>query len=244
MLIKHIALVSESDRVPLADLVQIAAAVQKQVIRDFGPIWEVQATIAAFAQEQHVPDDYWTITIRDNIGSDAAGMHLYEDGQPYALVDADSNVSITCSHEVLEMLADPFGNRLVAGPSLKKGQGRVNYLVEVCDPSQASNYTVNDIPVSDFYTPAFFSPVDAPGTRYSFTGAIPSPRTIIRGGYISWMIPETGEWWQQIFSGSGRIFRRLGMLQREQGQSWRAIIDQRTSMPHPSPGKKHKQKKR
>jgi hypothetical protein len=52
-------------------------------------------------------------------------------------------------------------------------QGRVEFLVEVSDPSEAAQfgYTVNGIPVSDFYTPHYFDPVQANGVRYSQTGA-------------------------------------------------------------------------
>lgn len=229
MLIKHIALVSESQRVSSGQLSVISAALQKQVIRDFAPIWKVQATVAAFAMRADVPGDYWQIVIRDDIGFAAAGIHLDDNGQPYALVDADAEISVTCSHELLEMLADPFGNRFVAGPSLKPGQGRVNYLLEVCDPSEAFTYTVNGVNVSDFYTPEFFSPVKTPGTRYSFMGVIPGPRTVLRGGYISWMVPQTGEWFQlQHFGNTPRLVS-LGRLQHSAGKNWRGIIDMKTT---------------
>lgn len=226
MLIKHIAIVSETPSVELPVVSEIAAAIQKQVMRDFAPVWQVQATVAAFASLANVPSDYWPVIIRDDIKSNAAGIHWYtKTGQPYALVDADANVSITCSHEVLEMLADPFGNRMIAGPSLKPDQGRVNYLVEVCDPSEAHSYPINGIAVSDFYLPVFFSPVYAPGTSYSFMGVISQPRQVLRGGYISWMIPETGVWWQQQYFGTVPIFKSLGVLNHKEGQNWRGLID-------------------
>ena len=44
------------------------------------------------------------------------------------------------SHEVLEMAVDPQGTLTWAENSLKSGQGRVEYLVEVCDPCQAANF--------------------------------------------------------------------------------------------------------
>jgi hypothetical protein len=52
------------------------------------------------------------------------------------------------------MLVDLSGNRTVAGESPVAGQGRVEFLVEACDPSQDDQfaYTVNDVLVSDFYT--------------------------------------------------------------------------------------------
>lgn len=229
MLIKHIAIVSETSRVDLSTVSEIAAAIQKQVMRDFAPIWNEQATIAAFASLDSVPSDYWPVIIRDDIKVDAAGIHWFTGtGQPYALVDADSNVSITCSHEVLEMLADPFGNRMIAGPSLMPDQGRVNYLVEVCDPCEEHFYTVNGIAVSDFYTPVFFAPVHSPGAQYSFMGVITHPRQVLRGGYVSWMVPETGVWWQQQYFGATPIFKSLGVLKLGEGQNWRGLIDSQT----------------
>jgi len=63
----------------------------------------------------------------------------------------------------------------------------VQFLVEACDPSEATEfaYTANGILVSDFYSVRFFDPVAARGVRYSFTGAIRRPREVIRGGYLS-----------------------------------------------------------
>lgn len=216
MLIHHIGLVSQTSEVSLAALLSAAAALQKQVTRDFGPIWSVQATVSAFATLSDVPVGYWPVLIRDDIGfPGAAGIHLDSNGQPYALVQASDSWQLTVSHEVLEMLADPFGNRLVAGTSPKRGQGRVEFLVEVCDPSEAPEfgYTVNGVLVSDFYTPSYFSPVGNPGTRYSFTGAITKPRTILRGGYLSWHDPVSNHWWQGTwFSGSKVAYRDIGVL--------------------------------
>src|SRR3954462_1743394 len=91
----------------------------------------------------------------------AAGIHLDEQGPPFSLVKGGSGWELTTSHEVLEMLADPYGNRLVGGDYPAEGQGRVEFLVEVCDLSEADEfgYRVNDILLSDFYTPHFFDPV-------------------------------------------------------------------------------------
>jgi len=129
--------------------------------------------------------------IRDNIGFDAAGIHLDKDGQPFALVTAGDDWPLTACHEILEMLANPFGNRVIAGDSPKSDQGRVEFLVEVCDPSEAAEfgYTVNGVLVSDFYTPNYFDPIQAPGVRYSFTGALTEPRQVVAGGYLSWHEP-------------------------------------------------------
>lgn len=231
-LIKHIALVSESASITQGDLMRVAAALQKQAVRDLSPIWEIGATVDAFARLADVPIDYWPMIVRDDIGYNAAGIHLDRNGQPFALISSSASIdewSLTASHEMCEMLVDPFGNRLVAGDSQKPGQGRVNFLVEVCDPSEGASYaySVNGVLVSDFYTPHFFDPVAASGVRYSFTGAVTAPRTILPGGYISFVDLATQVWWQQTwFGGAQPTFRSLGKLSSR--GSYRSQIDRKT----------------
>jgi hypothetical protein len=232
--VKQLALVSESARVRMSDLLRVAAALQKQASRDLSPIWDISATVDAFETLEDVPVGYWPMIVMDDIGFDAAGIHLDRDGQPFALISSSSDLdtwSLTASHETLEMLVDPFGNEVVAGDSPKEGQGRVSFLVEVCDPSEAAEfaYTVNGILVSDFYTPKYFDPVVAPGVRYSFTGAIIEPRQVLRGGYLSWQEPVSAHWWQEIwFSGPAPTFRDLGPLSAKAG-SIRSQIDRLTA---------------
>ena len=47
-ILQQLALVSESNQVPLGDVMRVAAALQKQASRDLSPIWEVSATVDAF----------------------------------------------------------------------------------------------------------------------------------------------------------------------------------------------------
>lgn len=233
MLLAQVALVAEIPEVSPSQLTRFSAALQKQALRDFGPIWDVQATVDAFVRLEDVPVGYWPIVVEHGIGfPGAAGIHLDKDGQPFALVEHSDSWSLTASHECLEMLADPFGDRLLAGQSAKEDQGRVEYLVEVCDPSEAQEfaYTANGVLVSDFYTPHFFDPVAAPGVRYSFTGAIEAPRTVLNGGYLSWHDPVSDHWWQQTWFGAQPAFRDLGLFQRGE-QSLRQLVDAATVVP-------------
>jgi hypothetical protein len=228
-LLRQVALVSESNSIGLADVTRVSAALQKQVTRDLASIWDVSATVDAFAKLEDVPLGYWPIMIRDNIGFAAAGIHLDKDGQPFALVTAGDDWSLTASHETLEMLVDPFGNRVIAGDSPKSDQGRVEFLVEVCDPSESAEcaYTVNGVLVSDFYTPGYFDPIQAAGVRYSFTGALSEPRQVVSGGYLSWHEPVSDHWWQLQFFGAQPSFRDLGQLSAKNG-SMRSQIDRLT----------------
>ena len=229
----NLALVSEVDDHDPSDVARVAAALQRQATRDFGPIWDMCATVDAFPRLEDVPIGYWPMIIRDDIGFEgAAGVHLDKDGQPFALITYGDSWSLTASHEMLEMLADPTGNRVIPGRSPKRGQGRVEFLVEVCDPSEGAEfgYTVNDMLVSDFYTPRFFEPHKADGVRYSFTGAIKRPREVLRGGYLSWHDPVSDHWWQQVWFGQRKEYRDLGVFEASM-QSLRSEIDKRT--PHP-----------
>jgi hypothetical protein len=190
--------------------------------------------VDAFAKLEDVPDGYWPMIIKDNIGMNALGVHMDKDGQPFALISAADTVdewSLTASHELCEMLVDPSGDKQITGDSPMPDQGRVSFLVEVCDPSEASDfaYSVNGVLVSDFYTPHYFDPVKASGVRYSFTGAITAPRQVLRGGYLSWKDAVSGHWFQATwFDGSEPSFRDIGAADGRQG-SIRAFIDRQTA---------------
>ena len=233
MLPINLALVSEVEGHDPTDIAVVAAALQRQATRDFGPIWDVNATVDAFPRLEDVPAGYWPMIVMTDINvPGAAGVHSDDNGQPFALIAMSDSWSLTASHEMLEMLGDPFGNRIIPGQSPKPDQGRVEFLVEVSDPSEAEEfaYTVNGILVSDFYTPRFFDPEKATGARYSFTGALTEPRQVLHGGYLSWRDPVSNHWWQKIWFEAEPAFRDLGEFDAQAG-SLRAWIDGQTDHP-------------
>ena len=211
-----LALVVETRRIRPTEIKEVAAAVQRQIGRDFAPLWGVEATVDPFLALEDVPSGYWPMIVRDDFpGMDIIGIHLDRRGQPFALIRGNPTWSLTVSHEALEMISDPWGSRLMPGGSPRPGQGLVELLVEVCDPpgGVAHAYTVNGYLVSDFITPNYYDPVPAPGVRYSFTGAITRPRDIVGGGYLAWREPTTQEWWAWDWVNIPRpVFRSLGQL--------------------------------
>ena len=237
-LLRQIALVrAASAHVKIGDFLTVSAAIQRQVTRDLAPIWEISATIDAFEKVSDVPVGYWPVIIVDKLPDPSlAGVHEDVNGQPLALVVAASKIedwSVAASHEVLEMLVDPYGNRLVPGDSPKAGQGRVRFLVEICDPSEGAEngYSSNGVRVSDFYTPNFFDPFPSAGVRYSFSGNIKKPHEVLKGGYLTWQELAKGEWWQKTRFGEKPGFRPLqGIDQRATG-NLRAAVD-RQSIEH------------
>jgi hypothetical protein len=226
----HLALVSETSELSSREVVIVGAALQKQLLRDFQPIWQTRGTINGFETLEDVPLGYRPIIVFEDLDTPgAAGIHLDPDGQPIGLVNLSDTWAFSASQQAMEMLVDPVGTRLHAGPSIHPAQpGRVEYLVGICDPSGAweLGYDVNGVHVSDFCTPEFFGPSSSAPVRYSFTGALTKPRSIQRGGHLSWLAPASGEWWQQIWFGAAPEFRSLGRL--EQAGGYREQIDRQT----------------
>ena len=229
----QVAFVSDTATVDFADVSSVAAALQKQATRDFSPLWKVSATVSAFASLEAVPVDYWPVIIRDDIDQPgAAGYHTDDQGQPFSLVQADDQWQLTASHETLEMLADPLGNRTVAGapppqaPAPLSKLARVLYLVEVCDPCEDTQfaYGVNGQQLSDFITPHYFNPQGATGTLYSFCGNVKGPHTVLENGYVSFGNPTTNEWYQIIVSNGQTQVQDLGQLNLN-GRSLRETVD-------------------
>lgn len=183
-----------------ADLLQAAAAALNiQVNRDLTQFWTVQASVTYLPDAKKIPAGVWPVFLMKKLPPGEGGFHQDKHNQPYAEVIASPNSdewTVDASHETLEMLVDPYGNRLqnstsieISDGKIEDGTGEFAYLVEACDPCEADAYTyaIQGVSVSDFLTPHFYDPVQTPGTRYSFTGAIKAPRQILPGGYISWV---------------------------------------------------------
>lgn len=189
--------------VPPGQLQQIATAVQQQVDNDFAPVWGVRADISAPAAGDAIPTA-WPLNVVDpgSLNPEESGTHLDDQGQPYAQVINGPDLSSVISHEVLEMLADPWGNRFVPGPDIDTGypDRRVFYLVEVCDPCEKSKYPIDGVQVSDFVRPSFYDPNGV--APFDFRGTLAGPLKVPQGGYISWIDPVDWKWHKITTDGS------------------------------------------
>ncbi len=249
MIVQQIALVRRTEALPVDEFLEVSAALQKQVTRDFAPIWGVDATVDPFLSLDRVPVGYLRVLVVDDAHRATPGVHETQDGKPFALVTFREDWDTIASHEVLELLADPSLNRRVAGDSPHPKQGRVEFLIEVCDPCQAEEfgYSVNGRWMSDFYTPAYFDPVGADGVRYSFHGSITEPRQVLAGGYLSWRVPETGRWWMKFNEGGQEDIVQLAAGAIPPGGNLRSKVDRFLSADGGGPGRvkgKGRQRKR
>ncbi|MEO8768481.1 MAG: hypothetical protein ABI402_00285 [Ferruginibacter sp.] len=241
MFIHQIALVNQSKKIKFSELTRASAALQKQATKDLAPIWGVQATVDVFHDLKDIPLGYWPVIVMDDIGEpDAAGYHDDKNHQPYALVAYSDSWTLTCSHEICEMLVDPYGNKMRSGLS-PNGKERVHYLVEVADPCEDSScaYMINGFLVSDFYTPDYFDSAANAGTRYSFKGSLTKPRQILKNGYLSWYSPKDKKWHQATYFGSKISTRILTGMENMTG-SLRSRVDRLTRFSDLTKGIKNK----
>jgi hypothetical protein len=211
MTVNQVGLVDMTGEIDV-DLVHSAAlALNLQVTRDLPQFWPVSATVTYLPNPKKIPAGVWPVQLVKTLPPDEGGFHSDRHKQPYAKVIAsktDPTWTIDASHEILEMLVDPYGNRMqssvaieIVKGKIQDGTGQYGYLVEACDPCEDNSYayTINGVAVSDFITPHYYDPMVTPGTRYSFTGAIKGPRQILPGGYISWVNTEKDEWQQLMY---------------------------------------------
>jgi hypothetical protein len=206
-----IAIVNESTALGLAlsgdqgiaRLAGIVAALQKQITRDFAPIWDRDANLLLAIFPTVNPENWQLVLLDDPDQANALGYHdLTATGLPLGKVfikadlEAGTSWTVTMSHELLEMLADPLIN--LASDLSIPGMDQF-YALEVCDPCEADKYAyeIDGVLVSDFVTPWWFVNDLSGGVRaFDVRGQIDRPFQILPGGYISVYMGTRG--WTQI----------------------------------------------
>lgn len=204
-----VALTSEvsNNEISPSQLADVAAALQTQVVNHFAPIWHQSATVAAFPDSKAIPRGYWPIVIKGQLDEPGAlGYHTDIHRQPIAYVMYDRTWPCTCSHELLEMLGDPFGSRLVTCVDPRgREHGKARVLVEVCDPPEAYTYPVNGIELSDFVEPSYYGShhwghgIKDTTVKASYLGTV-QPLQLAKGGYLSYE-GQDGRWYQSTWFG-------------------------------------------
>lgn len=202
-----VAIVNASTVLKDNDISKAVPALQTQVHRDFSQAWGVDADLIFVPKGSTPPPGAWWLVILDN--SDVAGALGYHDltndglplGKVFARTDQENGLqwTVTASHELLEMLADPDIN--LAAYVDRPGGGITLYAYEVCDACEADEfgYTIDGIAVSDFVTPAWFESFRAAGsTEFDRQKKITKPFQLLAGGYIGVYEVPSGNGWTQI----------------------------------------------
>jgi hypothetical protein len=188
----------------------VVEALQQQVTKDFRPIWGVDAELSFIPSGTPPPTASWWLTILDD--SDQAGALGYHDltpdGLPMGKVFAASDLkygtswTVTASHELLEMLADPNINLTVFVQNTTTNSNGVLYAYEVCDACEGDQYgyKIGDTLVSDFVFPTWFEEFRTKGTQFDQTRGIQIPLQLLSGGYIGIFEVNSGSGWTQLTS--------------------------------------------
>lgn len=193
-----IALLSASrylaDKLPQVQL--IAQALSSQLRYHAAPAWAALPwSCSYYADPKLVPSTAYRLWLLDD--PDAAGALGYHDqdpsGAPYGkvftkpILDSGGDVlrlansiSVTASHEALEIFGDPQANYWAEMPD-----GRLIAL-ELCDPVEGDAYDVSvgghPVAVSNFVFPEYFD-WSPQSQRFDKLRRLSSPFTMTNGGY-------------------------------------------------------------
>lgn len=215
----HIALVNHSAHFAkkLSTVRLIAHAINRQLSKHVAPAWAMNAwTCVYHSDEAVVPANTYKLFLFDN--ADQAGALGYHDqdpnGIPYGRVfvetvlrnsgteiDGPSSVSVTASHEAVEIFGDPQ-----VGSWDQMPDGRLT-AHELCDAVEDDSYSINvtgtNVSVSNFLLPEWFD-TNPEIAHFDYMSKLTKPFTMTPGGYL---IVMKGGTVSQVFGDTFPAFR-------------------------------------
>jgi hypothetical protein len=176
----------------LGDLV---AAMQIYIDEHVAPIW---GTPAKLVESTDFVKGAWAIVFLDN--ADQPGALAYHDMTPEGLpeskvfvkttLDNHDLVSVSASHELVEMLVDPATNMMTTGPDAK-----TIYAYESADPVESLSFDVQGLSLSNFVYPSYFETFHKTGSvQFDHMNKVTKPFQILSGGYQ--IVFKSGKWSQ------------------------------------------------
>jgi hypothetical protein len=180
------------------------------------PVWGTPAKLVH--SQGFIPGAWAMVFLDDADQADALAYHdLTPDGLPISKVFVRTTlndkqlVSVSASHELVEMLVDPAVNMMTTGPDRK-----TMYAYESADPVEELDFEVNGIPMSDFVYPSYFEIFHKPGSvQFDYLNKVKKPFQILSGGY---QITFKNGKWSQLY-GSAAAKARLAREDRRQHRS-------------------------
>jgi hypothetical protein len=202
-----ICIVNKSKVVSDADVKRIIPALQKQITRDFEPVWGWGAHLVFNAKRYDMK-----VIIKDTAGKGGyLGYHI-KDGKPITYLFAKDDIAAsgeyttTLSHELLEMIADPGVNLYAIGKCRVGGRSRTALFgLEVCDPVESNSYKIQGVKVSDWVVPEWFEMEHKKGQmKMDYLGVIDAPFMLAEGGYADVLV---GSRWRTLWGRKARVKR-------------------------------------
>ena len=217
---------------------QAIRAVNRQISEDFEPYWSMGALLRLEGEAGSRPTPQNPVDMRGDAilylwnETNIPGALGYHDrnnhGIPFGFVFTELSASIgenwtvTLSHEALELIADPEVNLLVAGPHPGDPSKEVFHWYEMCDAVQDETYKIDNVEVSNFVLPLYFTGGEEHGSRNDFLGR-EHDRQALRsfgvnpGGYVGFFNPETGQHETFTLRGDTRAEERMATKNRSKG---------------------------
>jgi hypothetical protein len=194
--------VTNNSTLPDASLADAVPAFQQALDTDFAPVWNEASGSKLIMGD--APPGSWQIRLVDDIEECwiCAGYHDMKDGVPFAVVSTLDDWELTFSHELWELLVNPYTDRTAMLKVKKKA--RV-YALETADPVEGNDaaYTRQSsaghaVTISDFVTPAWFRR----GSKgpWDFTRNTKRPLHVLEDGYQLWL--HNG-FWDAIYGRAG-----------------------------------------
>lgn len=200
---KGIGILNRSTGISNNDVQKIASACSTQISRDVSPAWNKLAIpVKYYASENQVPSNYAILSMMDfsdvegalgyhteTLNGRVIGKVFVKTIMGYGLKTLFDNgwltVSSVVSHEVLEMIFNPFVDIWADGPEIEGGS---EYAYEVCDPVEADCYTItatnSKVTVSNFVYPEWFDEYSPAGTKYDHMRVLNRPLSLSQYGYM------------------------------------------------------------
>lgn len=196
------------------DLQVAIRAINRQISEDFEPYWSFGARLRLEGRAGRQPNKQSLTDMRgdaviymwdDGDVEDALGYHETNfGGIPYGFVypklcdQLGEKWNVTLSHEALELLGDPQANLLVQGPSPEDRRHKVFHWFEMCDAVQGETYKIDNVEVSNFVLPLYFTEGEQEGGRNDFLGRAYGGKTLSSfgvnpGGYVGFFDPDQGK---------------------------------------------------
>jgi hypothetical protein len=187
------------------DLDALIAAMQAYVDQHVAPVW---GTPAKLVRSTGFVKHAWAVVFLDD--ADQPGALAYHDLTPTGLplskvfvkttIENGDKVSVSASHELVEMLVDPAINMMTTGPDPK-----IMYAYESADPVESLSFDVDGIAMSDFVYPAYFEVFRKPGSsQFDHLKKVKRPFQVLSGGYQ--IIFKNGKW-SQVFASAAKAKR-------------------------------------
>jgi len=205
----------------------LIAAMQNYIDDFIVPVW---GTPAKLVKTDGFQKAAWAMVFLDD--ADQAGALAYHDLTPdgfpvskvFVRTTLENNdlVSVSASHELVEMLVDPAINLMTTGPNAK-----LVYAYESADPVEALSFDVDGIPMSDFVYPSYFEVFHPAGSvRFDQMDKVNKPFQILSGGYQ--IVFKNGKW-SQVF-GSEKKKKAFAKEDRRQHRSEQRLRAQKDKL--------------